>query len=540
MRPFPLFAVSLPYRAEDNAPATLYALVRALGVRVTKTGVWQTLREHPDSASLLGLSDTLTTWRIENTAMQLVGVEQFLEIPTPFIVHLRERNGWFGLVTAIHADGITWFDTSQGKRTEGLAEFGRKWSGVVLIAKTNELSGETNYYQNRKKERLHLCWRTLLTSFSLILTAYGLLRISNYGSSFIWAIAFMKAVGAVVSLSMLSLQSGRQHPLISRLCRKSNKSECQTVLNSQGARVWNWLSWAEIGMAYYAGGLLAIIFSSNPSGIISVLGTISILSIFYTFYSIYYQLKIAKTWCKLCLIIQVILIAEGLIGIIQNNTLSSLLYNSLKVHIEVLCYLLFSLLTVKVCMFIDNSNIIKFNNPTLPKTFFCQSTQYKNPPPKKCLVIGNPDAIYTITIIINLQCKHCHSLINSLKKNLNNDKRIKLNIIFYDYDDISEITHFASKQLLHSNGYTKSITNNLYYWNRKTKSKVNVEREFFHQNKDEYDIMLNDHKTWCLENKIIETPTVYFETYKISNKYINNLSSYIPQFIKLLSNGPQS
>ncbi|MCY7351993.1 MAG: hypothetical protein LH606_15240 [Cytophagaceae bacterium] len=83
MRSARLFSSFQPSRREDNAPATLYALVRAMGARVTKTAVWETLREHPDSASLLGLSDVLTTWRIENTALQLASVEQFRELPRP-------------------------------------------------------------------------------------------------------------------------------------------------------------------------------------------------------------------------------------------------------------------------------------------------------------------------------------------------------------------------------------------------------------------------------------------------------------------------
>ncbi len=116
MRSPRLFTALLPSRPEDNAPATLYGLVRAMGARVTKTAVWETLREHPDSASLLGISDVLTSWRIDNTALKLASAEQFRELPTPFVAHLHERKGWFALVTSVLHDRLTWYDTGKGWR----------------------------------------------------------------------------------------------------------------------------------------------------------------------------------------------------------------------------------------------------------------------------------------------------------------------------------------------------------------------------------------------------------------------------------------
>jgi ABC-type bacteriocin/lantibiotic exporter with double-glycine peptidase domain len=208
MRASSLFATLLPSRPEDNVPATLYALVRAMGVRVTKTGVWEALREHPDSASLLGMSDALRAWQIENTSLQLASVEQFGELPTPFIAHLHEQKGWFALVSTVQAGYLTWFDTAKGWRTESLDSFGKRWSGAVLLAETNENSGEEEYQQNRAKERLQTARQFLLVAGGLLLFTFGLLRVATYATPAVWGLALTKLLGTVTSLLLLNVNYG--------------------------------------------------------------------------------------------------------------------------------------------------------------------------------------------------------------------------------------------------------------------------------------------------------------------------------------------
>ncbi|AKD56645.1 cysteine peptidase family C39 domain-containing protein [Spirosoma radiotolerans] len=150
---------TLSNTTDDNAVATLYALLKGLRANVTRATVWESLEQHPDFPSLLSLSDVLTGWQVANTGLQLNTVEQLRELPLPFVAHLRKNNGWYVLVTSLQGDTITYTDNEQGRRIEALTDFEKNWSGVVLLAEgrageTADQWGETGYATKRKYELL--------------------------------------------------------------------------------------------------------------------------------------------------------------------------------------------------------------------------------------------------------------------------------------------------------------------------------------------------------------------------------------------------
>ncbi|ADB36836.1 cysteine peptidase family C39 domain-containing protein [Spirosoma linguale] len=149
---------------DENASASLYALLKRLRVKVTRATVRESLEQHPDFPSLLSLSDVLNDWQVESMGLQLNTVEQLRELTLPFIAHLRKNNGWYVLVTALQGDTITYTDNEQGRRAESLTDFEKNWSGVVLLAEyrpaefdpaeKNQQAGEVDYAEKHKLELL--------------------------------------------------------------------------------------------------------------------------------------------------------------------------------------------------------------------------------------------------------------------------------------------------------------------------------------------------------------------------------------------------
>lgn len=250
---------SIVNSTDANATETLYALLNKLGAKVTRATVQQTLLQHPDFPSLLSLSDGLTDWQVENTGLQLNTAEQLRELPLPFIAHLRKNNGWYVLVTALQGDVITYTDNEQGRKTESLTDFEKNWSGVVLLAETDELSGEENYTLHRREEILENLRGPLVWIGSLLVTLIALLPIAQHLIPADWFLLLTRTIGLMLSGLLVAKQLGSTNALTDRLCRINSKASCDGVLNSPAAKLWGWLSWADVGLLYFAGGLLILL-----------------------------------------------------------------------------------------------------------------------------------------------------------------------------------------------------------------------------------------------------------------------------------------
>ncbi|MFT4094011.1 MAG: vitamin K epoxide reductase family protein [Niabella sp.] len=115
------------------------------------------------------------------------------------------------------------------------------------------------------------------------------------------------------------------------MCTGIKNGNCGAILTSKAAKVFSWLSWSEVGFFYFAGALMNLIFAgSNIVPVTNLVGIFNIAAIVYPLYSLYYQWRVAKEWCILCLVIQAILIAGAI------NTFSFELFSVNTIIIPVL------------------------------------------------------------------------------------------------------------------------------------------------------------------------------------------------------------
>lgn len=106
----------------------------------------------------------------------------------------------------------------------------------------------------------------------------------------------------------------RYSPAVQAVCGISKKLNCNAVLDSKGSGLFG-IKWSTIGFSYFVGGLLYIMVKGfDHATALSTLWQINLLGTLYVFYSLYYQWKIAKNWCVLCLLVQVVLIGVSLTG----------------------------------------------------------------------------------------------------------------------------------------------------------------------------------------------------------------------------------
>lgn len=525
-------------RPQDNAHKALSTLLQRLRIRVTALTVRETLPQHPDYPSLLSLSNMLDEWQVDNTALRLGNVEQLRELPTPFIAHLTRQNGWFVVVEQVEKGQITWYNPTDGQHTASLDDFGKQWNGVVLLAEATDKSGEIEFTKQRKRERLQTARTGLLITGAIALLALGFYQADSLLTV---GLLLTKLLGTMVSILLLIRQFDNQNPLLNRLCKLGSKANCQSILDSSAARLTPWLSWSEIGFFYFAGGLLFLYTPEFHSGQrLPILALLNLLALPYTLFSIYYQWRIAKQWCVLCLIVQGVLWVEfgltlsgmsnlGLnnLGFDIRNSLKLLPFTTLGSFLFAygLPMLLYVLLKPSITKALQNNqyqqqlNRLKYN-PDIFQTLLEKQPKAPNWLPEKVVTLGNPDAEHTLIMVTNPFCGPCGQMHKEIDKLLHQNRHLKAHIIFTACDGPDGPTAQVVKYLL-TLGEAEKIAMALDAWYEQPSKNYEVWATLFslEADMDHLNNTVQQHCQWQQEADIMATPTLFLNGYRLPEQY---------------------
>ncbi len=301
-------------RLSLSKTSLIKSLVQQLGLKVTVDTLTATLRRHPDYPSLAALSDVLHQWHVPNLAVRLQPY-QLAEITYPAVAHLTREQTQDFVILQTYAQSQIHYQNTQGKTIiESIDTFAAHWTGIVLLLEPNPHSGDPNYATTRRKERLARI-ETYLAFAGLCAVALAALV---WLASDVWLTLFwiLIAIGLVSSGILLSETVGKPTPLLGKICTLTQHTDCQTVITSESAKVFGWLSWAEIGFLYFAGVFLLLTLAAFAGLLLSlqpVLLLVASMALPYTVFSVYTQAFVLGKWCMLCLIVQTVLVAQFLL-----------------------------------------------------------------------------------------------------------------------------------------------------------------------------------------------------------------------------------
>jgi uncharacterized membrane protein len=58
-------------------------------------------------------------------------------------------------------------------------------------------------------------------------------------------------IGVYFSLLIAQKELGIQNSVSDKICSLAKHSRCESVLFSKGAKLFNWLTWGDVGMVYF-------------------------------------------------------------------------------------------------------------------------------------------------------------------------------------------------------------------------------------------------------------------------------------------------
>ncbi len=443
---------------EDNTVSVIQRAVKYYRIPVTKGSVKETLKSNSYYPTFKSICDTLNEWKVENYPLKYE-IEEIKTLTTPYLVHFNSGGGRLAFVSKTRNGKVTYYDSYSSKSETDLNEFLEKCSGAVILLNPDERSGETNF---RTKWQDEFISNSILPAAILILLLFIIWAVINTFVSggiliqkTLVLLLLTKTAGIALSVLLILHEFEVRLSLTDKLCHLNKATNCNTVLNDKASKIFGWIGWADAGFIYFTGCLLFLLLGYG-TGDFSLMAIFSAISIPYPVFSIYYQGRVIKKWCPMCLGVQLLLIIEFIILLPRflNLNLSFADLSGL-----VLTFLVTGIIYTLVIMYFrekssNESNYLKFlrfkKNPDVLRTLLRKQEHYDIPVTGTSLVFGGENGSVKITAFLSLNCSHCARAFEKIKEMHKSELKTEINIILITSD-------------------TK-VLNTLYHLNRLNKS----------------------------------------------------------------------
>ncbi|MDR2585724.1 MAG: thioredoxin domain-containing protein [Prevotellaceae bacterium] len=277
------------------------SLLDLLKVKHTRDFTSQYFNEHPHKNNLFGLSKMMSDYGIENAATRISNKEKDLpDIQTPFIAQF---GGDFAAVSKVEPDSVSFF-WKGNKHVLPITKFIESWSGVVLMAEPTSRSIEPDYKSHKKSELIRFLIHTLLIFSGGLVLLFAYLKSELYASIGFSLLLFTNITGVFISWLLLLKHLRIQSQYVDKICSLFKQSNCNSVLESNAAKLFGVIGWSEVGLGYFVTNVFVLLFAPH---LVTHIALINIATLPFSFWSVWYQYAKAKQWCPLCLIVQVLL-----------------------------------------------------------------------------------------------------------------------------------------------------------------------------------------------------------------------------------------
>jgi len=510
-----------------NQQKALFKLLNYSGIPINSDLVNEELQKHPDFPSLLAICDVLTALNIPNRAFSAT-FEELQNLQCPFLAHTDGGDDGLVIVTQVAKDHIYFATDKSEKRRLSREAFKATFSGVVLMVEPSE-----NYNSG-----ISLKSRVTAIKMPAILTALILAFISTlvfhtgYFTNLAWQtilLTIFKSAGLVTSVLLLVQSIDSNNSLVQAICQSGGKTDCNAILSSKAANVFEGLTWSEVGFFYFGGTWLLLIFGGGSNFVWLVLALLNFISLPYTVYSIYYQARVAQKWCILCCTVQALLWLE-FIPLINNFGKSLHAPDALKmgedfsmlftcIATPVILWVLMKPMFIKMQQFAplkEQLRAFKYNSDLFNKMLTDQP-KYALPDTDCCIMMGDERAENIFTLVSNPNCPPCAKTHQVMEELLNHNGNIQARIIF-----TTDRNHPVSSRLMALNALPdkKIVIRAMHDWYEKKQKNVEEWQAAYPVELDQNDISkLDRQKDWCTFAEITFTPTLLLNGYRLPHLY---------------------
>jgi len=526
---------------KENCVQSVTILLKELNVKVTAASVRTDLQSHPDYPSLLSVGDVLSGYGVEHVSFKS-NAAHLKDMPTPFLAQLKgnDRRDVFTVVRSVENGTVCFFNPDkhffETIRTE---DFEKKWvSQILLLAEAGEQAGEKDYAKKRRAQlRNSMLTLSAILAIPVISVVTILLNVIQHGRA-AWGpslFTFITLLGCITGFLLLWYEVDSHNPHLNQLCNLNKKASCHAVLQSKASKIWG-IKWSTIGLTYFSGSLLALLFSGiTNSHLLSILSWLNIIAAPYIIFSLYFQWRVIKQWCVLCLTVQALLAAQlattlaaGWPGIIMESgpSLTDLL---IPVSTAFLVPVLFLNLFVPAYRHSKEGRGHKTelqrlkHDPQIFDALLAKQKILTESSKGLGIMLGNPDASNKIIKVCNPYCGPCARAHKPLEELLHNNPDLQVQIIFTASNlegdrQTAPVKHLLAIAQKGNAGMLVQALDDWYLADKKDyetfarKYPVNGELET-------QGPMVEAMYAWCSKTAIAFTPTIFFNNYQLPEMY---------------------
>lgn len=523
------------FKKESNLFSVIDYVLSINKIKHTSFYINSAIENHIESPSLLTIKDILSEYGIESVAIRK-GDYSYSDFEPPFICSIQQedwRHANFTVVTENEGVGMNYLDPLKDRIcTISLTKFEAIDKDVILLLDSDGKMNEPNYLQNKSKENSQNIMKQIpIYAFILVwLYVFGSMLFSP-GDIHLISPFFLitSTIGLLISLLLVWNEIDAHNPFIKEVCGgQGQKINCDAVLSSFGS-VFFGISWTVWGFAYFVTFLFSLLIFSS-SNYVYVWLLLSMMALVYIPYSIYYQAKIVKHWCPLCLSILGVILINGISAFLMLDEFNGLVFNWRPLLNIGFLGIFFLLLTYYAIPMIKQSRDSKDYakrwkklryNPDIFSSLLDKSNKVHVSAETLGIVVGNPEAKHEIIKVCNPYCGPCAKAHPELEHIINTNKDVKIRIIFTasgEEEDIrtAPVAHLlAIQQKMDADTLRKAV--NYWYLSKDYDLfyKKYPENGELNQQKDKIYAM----RDWCNAMKIRATPTIYIDGRELPDSY---------------------
>jgi len=513
--------------------------VQLTKAKVTTTSAQNGIEENPYYPSLLSLSDTFDKFGIINDAYE-VDNEKLDQLLPPFVAYaiVPGVGKDFVLVTNQTNKKVSYLYKGHKPQTISKDAFLKQFQNIVWLAKPDEHNEEPDYAKKAKEEKAKQNKKITLYALvaALIIMTFAInLHDTNYLSFTI--LSLLKFVGIATTIMILIYDIDQNNPFVKNLCSAGGHTNCGAVLNSKASKIMG-ASWGEIGFYYFGATTLLLMYPAiNYSDKFAYLSVANAFAALFIPFSIYYQWRIIKQWCPLCLIVQGVLFSELLWGI-ENFWTSKpqLLYSLNKLPTNTLPLVICLIAPVVIWnslrqvlskakdarSFEASYKRLQYN-PEIFSGLLHQQPKAPDGWQQLGINLGNPYADTTIIKVCNPFCGPCAKAHPELEEILKHNNNVQLKIIFASKNKAEDRNAIVAKHLLSiaAEGNMKHTQHSLDEWYLAPKKEY---KSFAAKYPTHHELELQDQHieamgAWCKEAEISFTPTIFINGHRLPENY---------------------
>lgn len=412
---------------------------------------------HPNYPSALAFSDTLNFMGVRNDAYEL-DKEYWDELPEEFIAIVDNS------FSIVKKTGDQYSVYSDKAKTLNKEELHQKATDFVLL------------FEKDKTERKSVTsYKPFVYAIFAIVLVYSILTQVWYEAVF----NILSLAGVYISLEIFNQKFGNTSAVIGSICGDTagNKSvnSCNKIITQDKTSILG-LKFSDFSLIYFIGVTILGLFLPTTSLVVKGFSFASVIAIGY---SLYIQGFVEKTFCRVCLLIISVLLAQLFIS----NFLFENIY--FDTGIALLSLILWIVLF---------SSVLYLNN-TLEEKESLQKSNAKNLRFKRnydlfkrellekekvsfsdneTFFVGNKEAKIHLSIISNPYCGFCKDA-----------HKIMENLIQKYPDEISVQMRFNYSPDKQDEKFTNLISDFMYIYKHKTQQEFLKLIEYWFENKDE-------------------------------------------------------